>query len=234
MYILIVNEDPLGRALASALVERGYEVAYLDSDEEYCQMVATELGCLVIHGETTSIRALQEAGIERSDVLVTLLEKDSKNIIVGLFGRQFNVPTILSSMRQQHYRAAYQLAGIENIFSGFDYLFNQLLVAIEEPNVRHIMSVGSGRNKIAAFDVFAESPLIGRPLNVVWELPDYPRSTLVLGLLKSKAQSFKVSAERPIIDVGDELLVLGPQDDLHHLSQLISPSKAWHERLWRK
>ena len=89
MYILLVNEEPLGRALAAALVESGHEVAYVDEDSEYCQMVASELGCLVIEGETTNIRVLQEAGIERADVVVALLEKDIKNIMVGLFARQF-------------------------------------------------------------------------------------------------------------------------------------------------
>jgi trk system potassium uptake protein TrkA len=126
MYILIVNEDPLGRSLAATLVAHGHEVAYLDEEAEYCNMIATELGCLVVQGETTNIRILQEAGIARADVLVVLLEKDIKNILVGLFGRQFRVPRILALLRQDHYRPAYELAGISDIFSAFDYLLNWL------------------------------------------------------------------------------------------------------------
>lgn len=68
MYILIVNEDPLGRSLAGVLIQRGHEVAHLDEDPEYCEMVATELGCLVVQGETTNVRVLQEAGIAHADV----------------------------------------------------------------------------------------------------------------------------------------------------------------------
>jgi len=106
MYILIVNEQPLGRALAASLISNGHEVAYIDRETEYAHMVAAELGCLVIEGEPTNLRILQEAGVERADVVVALLEKDSENIMVGLFARQFRVPRILARLRQQHYKAA--------------------------------------------------------------------------------------------------------------------------------
>ena len=119
MYILIVNEQPLGRSLAAALVSHGHEVAYVDEEVEFCNMVSAEVGCLVIHGENTNLRILQEAGIERADVVVSLLNQDIKNIMVGLFAKQFNVPRILARLQQQHYRAAYELAGIDNIFSAF-------------------------------------------------------------------------------------------------------------------
>ncbi len=224
MYILIVNEDPLGRSLAAALVERGHEVAYLDREEEYCQMVATELGCLVIQGETTNLRALREAGIERADVLITLLEKDSKNIIVGLFGRQFGVPSILSCLRQKHYQEAYELAGIKNIFSAFDYLFNQILLTIEEPNLRHIMTLGDGHSKIAAIDIPAQSRWVGQPLNTIWEQRNFPRQALILGLLKREQEQFHRSAERPLIAAQDELIALGHQEDLHQLIHLVQTS----------
>ncbi|MDJ0754356.1 MAG: TrkA family potassium uptake protein [Ardenticatenaceae bacterium] len=220
MFILIVNEDPLGRALAAALVERGHEVAYLDADEEYCQMVATELGCLVIRGETTNIRALQEAGIERADVLVALLEKDSKNIIVGLFGRQFGVPTIMACMRQKHYQEAYTLAGIEQIFSAFDILFNRMLQAIEEPELRQIMALGDGTSQIAAIDIPPESTWVGRPLQAVWDHASFP-NMLILGLLKKRQQHFHHAAERPTIEAFDELIALGSHQDIHQLVQLL-------------
>lgn len=79
MYILIVNEEPLGRALAAALLENGHEVAYVDEDPEYCNMVATELGCLVIQGESTNIRVLQEAGIERAHTYLINCSSPSKS-----------------------------------------------------------------------------------------------------------------------------------------------------------
>jgi trk system potassium uptake protein TrkA len=221
MYILIVNEDPLGRALAAALVENGHEVAYLDESAEYCNMVASELGCLVVQGETTNIRMLQEAGIERADVLVTLLEKDIKNIMVGLFARQFGVPRLYARLRQQHYRSAYDLAGIMNVVTAFDHLLTGLVTAIENPAVRHVMALGDGKIEIAGVSIHEGSPFIGKTINAVWEHKDFPSGALVLGVLKAKQQEFFLARGVQELDQDDEVLVAASHEDIQQLARII-------------
>jgi trk system potassium uptake protein TrkA len=227
VYILIVNADPLGRSLAAALVRHGHEVAYLDEDPEYCNRVATELGCLVIQGETTDIGFLQEAGIERADVVVALLDKDIKNIMVGLFARQFGVPRIMALLGQQHYRAAYELAGIQSVFNAFEFLQNKMLIAIEDPRVKQVMALGSGRIEIASLEMSVDSPLIGRPLPALWEHPHFPDRALVLGILKSDDQTFHLPREKPVVEQDDDVLLLGSPDDVHRIAQILDRRRGW-------
>lgn len=227
MYILIVNEDPLGRALATALVRNGHEVAYLDPETEYCNLVAAELGCLVINGETTNINILQEAGIQRADVVVALHQKDIKNIMVGIFARQFDVPQIMARLQQPHYASAYELAGIQQLFSEFDFLLNKILIAIEDPNIKQVMKLGNGETEIASLDLVASSPLMGRPISAVWEHADYPNKALVLGLIKAKDQVMHLPRELPIMESGDNLLVVGSPGDVHRISTYINNRRRW-------
>ncbi len=222
MYVLIINEQPLGRSLAAALVNHGHEVAYVDEANEFCNMVNIEVGCLVIQGETTNLRILQEAGLERADVVVALLDKDIKNIMVCLFAKQFGVTRILAHLRQQHYRQAYELIGIDNIFSAFDYLLNELLMTIEEPHVRQVMLLGKGGIEIAAIDVPANSPFITQALTSLWKHPKFPQGALVLGVLKVKEQAFHLPRERPFIAQDDEILALGSSKDVHQISLILS------------
>lgn len=222
MYILIVNEQPLGRSLTAALVNHGHEVAYVDEDSEFCNMVTSELGCLVIQGENTNIRVLQEAGIERADVVVALLDKDIKNIMVGLFAKQFGVPRVLARLRQQHYRAAYELAGIDEIVSAFDHLLNEFLTTIEDPNVRQVMALGNGKIEIAAIDVTINSPLLGQQLSTLWEHRNFPKGALIMGLLKAREQAFLLPREQPTLAADDEVLALGNDEDIHQISLILS------------
>ena len=234
MYVLIVNEQPLGRSLAAALVSHGHEVAYVDEESEYCNMVTSEVGCLVIQGDNSNLRILQEAGIERADVVVALLDEDIKNIMVGLFAKQFGVPRILARLRQQHYRAAYELAGIDNIFSAFEFLLHELLMAIEEPNVRQVMSLGQGGIEIAAIDVPANSPLLNSGLHTLWEHRKFPAGALILGLVKETEQAFHLPRERPLVALNDEILALGTADDIHQISLIISGKRQGLIRRTRK
>jgi Trk K+ transport system NAD-binding subunit len=66
-------------------------------------------------------------------------------------------PGILARLHQQHYQAAYEFAGIDNIFSAFEYLLNEFLMAFEEPDVRQVMFLGQGGIEIAAIDVQSNS-----------------------------------------------------------------------------
>lgn len=222
MYVLIVNEQPLGRSLAASLVSHGHEVAYVDEEAEFCAMVSAEVGCLVIQGDNTNLRILQEAGIEQADVVVALMDEDIKNIMVGLFAKQFGVPRVLARLRQQHYRAAYELAGVDHIFSAFDFLLNEFLMTIEEPNVRQVMSLGHGRIEIAAIDVPANSPIINTGLHTLWEHSKFPSGALILGLLREEDQTFHLPRERPLVAVNDEILTLGSPDDIHQISLIMS------------
>lgn len=233
MYVLIVNEQPLGRSLAAALVAHGHEVAYVDEESEFCNMVTVEVGCLVIQGETTNLRILQEAGLERADVVVALMDQDIKNIMVCLFAKQFGVPRILAHLRQQHYRQAYELIGIENIFSAFDYLLNELLMAIEEPNVRQVMFLGKGGIEIAAIDVPANSPFLTRELTSLWEHPKFPHGALILGLLKVEEQAFHLPRERPLIAIDDEILALGSSEDIYQITSILSNKRQRFSRVSR-
>ncbi len=185
-------------------------------------MVTAEVGCLVIQGENTNLRILQEAGIERADVVVALMDKDIKNIMVGLFAKQFNVPRILAHLQQQHYQAAYELVGIDDIFSAFDYLLNELLMAIEQPNVRQVMSLGQGSIEIAAIDVSATSPLINSNLHTLWEHRKFPSGALILGLLKDADQVFHLPRERPLVAKNDKILALGSAKDIQQISAILS------------
>ena len=222
MYVLIVNEQPLGRSLAASLVSHGHEVAYVDEAAEFCAMVSAEVGCLVIQGQNTNLHILQEAGIERADVVVALTDKDIENIMIGLFAKQFGVPRVLARLRQQHYRAAYELAGIDHIFSAFDFLLNEFLMTIEEPNVRQVMLLGQGGIEIAAIDVPANSPITNTGLHTLWEHGKFPPGALILGLLKEEDQAFHLPRERPLVAENDEILALGSADDIHQITLIVS------------
>ncbi|MFN2252366.1 MAG: potassium channel family protein [Anaerolineae bacterium] len=221
MYILIANKVPLGRHVASALVSRGHEVAYVDESLEYCNLVSTELGCLTIEGEPTNLRVLQSADIERADAVIALLDEDIENILVGLFARQFGVPRIVAVLTHEHYRAAYELAGIENVRSSFDFLFNEVLIAVENPIIRRVMAVGDGRIEIAAIDVIADSPLIGQGVEAIFRHPDFPRAAMVLGLLHAGDRTVSVPRDAPVLRGDDEVLVVGTHQEVQAVAALM-------------
>ena len=66
------------------------------------------------------------------------------------------------------------------------------------------------------------SPQAGRSLDTLWQRPAFPKGALILGLLTAKGQAFVLPGERPELQAGDEILMIGTPDDVHRVSTLVS------------
>jgi Trk K+ transport system NAD-binding subunit len=147
--------------------------------------------------------------------------------MVGIFARQYNTPLILARLRQEHYRVAYDLAGIGMVFSEYDFLLNVMLNAIEDPDVKQVIRLGDGSTEIASLGLAPDSPLLGRPVNALWEHNGFPHGALVLGVLRASDQSFVLPREAPVLHAGDDVLIIGTHEDIHAIAQLASRPRRW-------
>ena len=110
---------------------------------------------------------------------------------------------------------------LQNLRNPFDYLRNELLVAIEDPNVHQFMALGDGRIEVIAIEVTKNSPFVGQEISAIWKHPDYPRGALVLGLLKAENQTVYLTKEHPVLEIGDDVLASGPVDDVQAIAQIL-------------
>jgi len=92
MYILIVGAGKVGYFLAKQLVRGGHTVSIVDKDKGVCEELARELEALVIHGDGCDPRILEDAGIERAEVLAAVTGEDEDNLIICQLAKErFNV-----------------------------------------------------------------------------------------------------------------------------------------------
>ena len=82
MYILIVGAGNVGYFLARRLCAQSHTVSVVDKDKPLCEEVAKEIEALVINGDGCDPRILQEAGIERADVVAAVTGDDEDNLII--------------------------------------------------------------------------------------------------------------------------------------------------------
>ena len=64
MYIIIAGIGRVGYTLAKSLSKKGYDVVLIDIDKDVCKKVSSEIDALVINGDCTKTKTLEEAGIE--------------------------------------------------------------------------------------------------------------------------------------------------------------------------
>ena len=98
MYIVIMGGGRVGLTLANYLVTSGNDVALIESDNGLCGNAAAELDALVICGNGTDVKTLEEASISDADVFVAATGHDTVNLLTSVLSQNYdNIKKIIAS-----------------------------------------------------------------------------------------------------------------------------------------
>ena len=75
-YIIIAGGGKVGSHLAKMLTQHGKDVTLIEKSSEVCEKLAEELNALIICGDATDKKMLEEARIKEADVFVAATGND--------------------------------------------------------------------------------------------------------------------------------------------------------------
>ena len=102
MRIIIVGAGFTGTQLAKRLISNKNDVVLIDSDEEKVRHISNRLDCMVMQATANNLETLEEAGISKTDVLVTLTESDELNMIICSLADSM-YPNVMKIARVRNY-----------------------------------------------------------------------------------------------------------------------------------
>ena len=148
MYIIIMGGGRVGLALANLLIENGQDITLIENDETLCADVAAELDALVICGNGTSSKLLEEANIEDADYFIATTGNDEANLLSCILVRKYNVPHIIARVSNPDHEEAFKEVGIDHVISPETAAAAQLQKLVTRPNAAEIMTLGQGDAEI--------------------------------------------------------------------------------------
>ncbi len=87
MRVIIVGGGRIGRYIARDLMPRGHAITIIERDVSRVEDLVAETGLLVIEGEATDVRYLEQAHVEAADVLVATTHDDEINLVTCQLAR---------------------------------------------------------------------------------------------------------------------------------------------------
>ena len=116
--VLIVGGSKTACYLAEELHKNNIHATIIEKDIAKCQKIASLFPYAnVIHGDGTNQQLLREEGIEWVDAFVALGDIDEQNIIMSMFAKSVEVPTIITKIDQVEYYKMLQTSGIDSVVS---------------------------------------------------------------------------------------------------------------------
>ena len=122
----------------------------------------------IIHGDGTDQQLLREEGIEWIDAFVALGDIDEQNIIMSMFAKSLDVPTIITKIDQVEYVKMLQTAGIDSIVSTKTSTADQIMRFVrnfgKRGNVVNLSSIVEERLEALEFIADKKFKKLGVPI----------------------------------------------------------------------
>lgn len=115
-YIIITGCGRLGSMLANHLSKVGNSVVVIDRDERSFRKLSAEFSGFRISSNAVEVAALQQAQIEKADILLATTNIDNVNLMVAQIAKTvFNVPLVLARVYEPSHETIYREFGIRVI-----------------------------------------------------------------------------------------------------------------------
>ena len=172
MYVIIMGLGRVGISLANLLIDDGYDLTLIDDNESLCTEAAAELDALVIHGNGTNSKLLEETNIEDADFFIAATGNDEANLLSCILVRKYDVPNIIARVSNPDHEEAFKAVGIDNVISPEITAAEFLEKLVTRPNVADLISIGEGDAEIYDMTI-TNDKVIGKRIDQVSPTKDF-------------------------------------------------------------
>jgi trk system potassium uptake protein len=219
MYITIAGGGRIGRGLAKRLVADKHDVVIIDREKSVCEAIYAEFGAVTINGNATSLEVLEHAGIEKSDIAVSVMRNDADNLTFALLARHFQIPHIHVRMNDPKYESVYKSVGVTNIARVTSLLIEQFLVNIETPELRKV--IGLGNLEIVIVNVHEACKLNGTAVNELTSVKGFPDEITIVCIFEDETETLSPVRGDSVIHSKDRLYLCGSRKDIKSVTRLL-------------
>jgi trk system potassium uptake protein TrkA len=222
MYIIIAGAGMVGSEVASNLVDKKHDVVIIDEDKEVCDRLYSGLGVIAVNGNAARIETLIEADVRKADVLAAMMRNDVDNLACAILAKSLGVPRVIVRMRNTSYENAYKLAGVTAIVRVADLLINEVMMEIEQPDVRRIMTIGGGKGEVFMVVVPQGSRSAGRSVNDITKDSKFPAQCVFFAVYNNETGEFSFPRGDHVIHEGDQVFLVAPAENVKKVADFLT------------
>ena len=153
--VTIIGGGAVGLRIATQLeAQDETDVTVVESDPRRGEVLAARLRrTLVLNGDGTDLELLESEDVGRSDVLVSVIDNDERNLFASLLGRQLGVRRIITRVSKRANLRLFEHVGIDVAMSARGAAVESVLHQIHGGTTRLLAVVEEGAGRILELDI---------------------------------------------------------------------------------
>lgn len=219
MFVIVVGGGNTGSQLAKFLLDTGHTVRVIDERPAVLEKLGIEiLPEFILSGDGSSPIVLEQAGIQKAQVLAAVTGSDETNLVVTSLGKfEFNVPRVIARVNNS------KNAWLFTAEMGVDVAINQAEIlarlTAEEMSIGDMMTmlkIRRGQYSLVEEKIAPKAPAIGKALKDL----DLPTNCVISGIIRHG--EIVMPRGITVLQEADEILALVDDSARDQLAKLLS------------
>jgi trk system potassium uptake protein TrkA len=222
MFVIIVGGGKTGSQLAAQLISGGHKIILIEDRPAVLERLREELPKdVVIAGDGSSPKVLENAGIEQAQVLAAVTGEDEDNLVITTLGRfEFGVPRIIARVNNpKNVWLFTPEMGVDVALCQSDILAKLIAEEMSIGDMMTLMKLRKGEFSIVEEKVDPRAIVVGKMLRDI-ELP----SQCVFAAVIRKGQLIVPNGNTELAPV-DEIIALVHASQVSNLAELLGRPK---------
>ncbi|MHB8141057.1 MAG: potassium channel family protein [Vulcanimicrobiaceae bacterium] len=223
MFILIVGGGKVGSYLTRALLGQDHEVVVVEKDARKAKMLERLLDRQVsVVGDGCDPLVLEQAGIERADVVVADTGDDEDNLVVVLIAKKRTKARCIARVNNPRNKLIFESLDVQDpvtVISSTEIILDVLNEQVNAASYRAALETmhlfGKGQLQLVRISIPAHSPVVGKPLSEI----GFPSGSVMVAIDRNDQELLIPDGSTQLQD-GDNIIAIvknGAADAIHKL-----------------
>ncbi|ASJ01404.1 potassium channel family protein [Thermococcus gorgonarius] len=226
MFVVIMGAGRVGYLVAKLLESEGHDVTVIEQNSERAQELSLLINGLVIEGDATDPKTLEDANIKQADAFAALTGKDDANILACILAKNLN-PEIYTALRVSNPKNKRIFEQVQDLKKYFNFIISPEEIAAEYIS-RSITSPGFDRvlfpkegAEIVRFEITPESWVAGKSVKEL----NLPKDSLIVAIYDKKGSLIIPSGDTRLPDRGS-LIIFAKTGVLDSIKEIFERKKS--------
>jgi trk system potassium uptake protein TrkA len=217
MRVAIAGAGAVGKSIAAELLENGHEVLLIDKTPRAIQVDSVPRAEWLL-ADACEIASLDDAGLERCNVVICASGDDKVNLVVSLLAKtEYGVPRVVARVNDPKNEWLFNESwGIDVAVSTPRLLSALVEEAVSVGDLVRLMTFRQSEANLVELTMPADAPLSGQRVGDI----DWPVDTALVAILREGRVI--VPHDDDPLEAGDELLFVTNEDVEDQLGELLS------------
>lgn len=217
MFIIVVGGGKLGYYLIKDLINSGQETVLIEKDKKKTDRLSEALGSMVINGDGCDPSVLQEAGIERSDMIVAITGDDEDNLVICQVAKnKFNVPFAIARVNNPKNEEIFKKLGIDATISSTNLILNLIEQEVAYKGVLTILPIQKRIGiEIVEMTLTKNSPAVNKAIKGL----NIPSECIIAGVVRD--DKWIIPDGNFVLQVNDLVISLVKNELLEQLKNIL-------------